>query len=1466
MEYNLSRDQVWQTKGIRMTDGLLAQKPVFVSYSSDDRAFVERLTADLRNRGVNIWIDQTGLRAGTPDWEQALRDAIRQSHAVLLVASRSARLSRYVKDEIRIAQMYGRPLYPVWAVGEEWIDCIPMGLGGTQFVDARASTYTAALDEIISALSDEPLTASPAEDEIAPADNFVPRNPYKGLRAFRRDDAGDFFGREALVAELVDIIRAMTTRSDNVRMLILLGPSGSGKSSVIMAGLLPRLGGNAVEGSQGWVYLDPLVPGDHPLERLTLALAGTLPERSLASIREDLEDDSARGLHLLAGRIAGAGERQVVLIVDQFEELFTLTRDEDERRWFIDLLVNAATEPRGQLIVLITLRADFYDRPLKYPALGKLLEGCSRALLPMDVTDLRSAIEKPAALPDVRLILDDGLAGDLLFEVRGEPTPLPLLQFALDQLFQRREGRHLTRAAYKQIGGVRGALARHAEQTYLDLPSDAHRHMARALFLRLIEPGTTEQDTTRRRAARSELELADAEGTQRLRESADQFINARLLVASRSGAVDTLEVGHEALIALWDRLAAWLKDARDDIRRQQQIGADSAEWVRRGRQPNDDGLYRGELLIDAEAWAARNLPSADEQTFIQTSAARQAQLVAAEEARIAELNRATTGAQRARRLLTFVGAAAAVLIVGSLVAVGRAQQQVSEAEQTLTPVPLTIDAANALVGTAQYEAELARADVSDAQDLLSNTELELELAWQRQRLAATQAAAAATDLRIAGSTLTPIPPTLTALAQRVQQQSDFTYSLRLSSLARDLAESNGAQLARLSLSVALAANEVESPPIEARRTLAELAYAPGVTRVLQRGRSILSPDGRLAVAQSGVIWDIETGRDILTLEGEQLALVALAFSPDMHYVAAATNFSPDPAVIFIWDLETGALVHTINQGLDEVGVLAFSPDSQMLASGGGLKYSETPTGELFIWDVASGRKVRGFEGHTRAVTDLDFTPDGRYLLAGGGDAAQLEIFLWDITTGDQVRAYLGHVGTGLLGQAIDLSIRPDGSTFISASSDKVIWWDLTTGEQLRTYPEEGYSITISPDGMSFVYTRAGRLYMRNVDSGELQYESPRYAEYFSSLSFLPDGEHLYTDSDLGALLWDLTNGALEQRYGGAIFGLQEVAFSPDGTRILSAAQEGHIRVWDALSGELELNFDHTQGMPSAVAASPDGLLAASADWGSNIYIWELESGKLIHSMLSPNPENASFNEVNSVAFSPDGRTLASVGRNNAVALWDVETGALTTVLYGHLSSVFGTTSVAFSPDGRYFASGAGDMQVILWDVQTGLMIRVLGSHNSGCINPSISALAFSPDSRNLLSGGCDRNIIEWDVETGERLRTLIGHTTEDLRSVGYSPDARYALSSDGWGSGRTVYWDLEGGLPLYVFDGIMNAISPNGGFAAVGLAAERGYEVQLIRLDTEERLIEWVRNNRALWPFSCDDRLALEIQPVCAGS
>src|SRR3989440_3687303 len=415
---------------------------LFISSAREDIEHVTHLKADLAAQGFSFWTDQQGSGPGPPYEDDALQRAIRASSALLLVASPHARSARSVKAALSIAQMYRRPVYAVWIHGETWMETLPPGWGGTPGIDARGEKYPDAFHALVKELRSLQ-TPSPTQPETSPplmAPSPHPRNPYKGLRPFEREDAGDFFGREQCIDTLVHALREVLLAEQPgqpaPRFLTVIGPRGSGKSSVVMAGLLPQLQQGRLAQSHKWIYLKPMVPGQHPLEALTFALSGHFPGRSLTSIREGLED--IRGLHRLAatlperedtegledlrgfhrpatpspGRrdtdepegipglhrfVSALLQRQdtkVLLFVDQFEELFTQTPTEEERQHFLDLLITAATEPQGPVVVLLTLRADFYDRPLRYPALGQVIEAHHQAILPMTLQELRAVIEK----------------------------------------------------------------------------------------------------------------------------------------------------------------------------------------------------------------------------------------------------------------------------------------------------------------------------------------------------------------------------------------------------------------------------------------------------------------------------------------------------------------------------------------------------------------------------------------------------------------------------------------------------------------------------------------------------------------------------------------------------------------------------------------------------------------------------------------------------------------------------------------------------------------------------------------------------------------------------------------------------------------------------------------------------------------------------------------------------------------
>src|SRR5437588_9652082 len=433
------------------------RRPVVIVSSMSDHTFTERLTHDLTAHGISLW-EETSRPEPTN-----LKDRIREASAGVVLASPETRHARTLKNTLRLLDMYQRPGVGVWVFTEEQDDGMPASQQshGLEWISVHPGQEESAFQRIRATLSRKrshsaPFSISPSQEE--PASSQEPRNPYKGLHAFMADDARDFFGREKLVQDLVNALQDVLAKEQggrpSPRFLTIIGPSGSGKSSVAMAGLLHHLQEGEIPGSDAWKYPIPVIPGAHPLEALALAFAEYFPMRSTASLLEDLKADTGRGLHILARQIPPQPGRKVVLLIDQFEELFTQTTSEEERRHFIELLVVAASELHGPVVVILTLRADFYDRPMSYPELSKLIQGHMAQVLPMNIQELRAVIEKPAMLPDVQLTFEGDLVGDLLYEMWGQAGALPLLQFTLEQLFNRRSDHTLTIQSYQELGGI----------------------------------------------------------------------------------------------------------------------------------------------------------------------------------------------------------------------------------------------------------------------------------------------------------------------------------------------------------------------------------------------------------------------------------------------------------------------------------------------------------------------------------------------------------------------------------------------------------------------------------------------------------------------------------------------------------------------------------------------------------------------------------------------------------------------------------------------------------------------------------------------------------------------------------------------------------------------------------------------------------------------------------------------------
>ncbi|MBK8985383.1 MAG: SUMF1/EgtB/PvdO family nonheme iron enzyme [Chloroflexi bacterium] len=603
--------------------------------------------------------------------------------------------------------------------------------------------------------------------------------PYVGLGAFQPADGPRFFGREDLVADMLHALQ-------NHRLVTVLGPSGSGKSSIVLAGLLPRLAQASPDGGAPWRIYPVLKPGSTPLAHLALLLKpdGLDPGDWLIDTVEQLRQDAGQ----LTKLIQAAGEQTAVLVIDQFEETFTLCQDEAERQAFLDNLLRLTQSSGQRHTVILTMRTDYEGQLSKYPVLQTAVAACQIRVTAMNAGELRSAIEKPAE--SIGLKFEEGLVDALIREILGEPAALPLLQFALLQLWENRERRRITWEAYRRIGGVMAALDNTAEALYNNMiPED--QVATRRLMLRLVQVGQG-LEVTRNRVRRRALYQA-GEAHDRIDRVLDKLVQAQLvhLSAGTSAEDDQLEVAHEALVRNWPRLVDWLDEERIHLRQRHRLTTQADAWTNNNK--NRDLLLRGPALEEALQFSDLN-PL--EQAFIEASQAEKQRIELEKEKQ----------RQRERRFSLMLGIFAIVAIIGVLFlfqanqTAGAAQATANAAQFESLAAQLTADAlaqkgtresgyANATStvasGTATSQADTIA--TSQAQNEIRMTEearATNEAIWaastaQAEAIATATAAAEATATR-SGDTQRP-----TATPGRSELDTLYLQNAQLGALFRD---------------------------------------------------------------------------------------------------------------------------------------------------------------------------------------------------------------------------------------------------------------------------------------------------------------------------------------------------------------------------------------------------------------------------------------------------------------------------------------------------------------------------------------------------------------------------------------------------------------------------------------------------------------------------------------------------------
>jgi WD40 repeat protein len=1118
--------------------------------------------------------------------------------------------------------------------------------------------------------------------------------PYKGLAAFEVDDAPYFFGRERLVGELA-------ARTVGVGLLGLVGPSGSGKSSAVLAGLVPSLAAGLLPGSERWRSV-LMRPGEHPIQELRSAL-GSFGFATTAG------DD----LVVSMGQVEAGG--RLVLLVDQFEELFTTTLDALERDAFVEALVRAATQDHERVLVVLTIRADFYGDCAEYPELAQLLAANHVLVGTMSVDELRRSIELPARRVGLRV--ESALSHALVDEVTDEPGGLPLLSTALVELWGRRESGWVRMGTYERSGGLRGAVARLAERSYQQL-TDAERQIAKTILLRLVGSGEGEA-AVRRRVSIAEF---DPDHNTAAAAVLDRLTQDRLLTRS-DGLV---EIAHEALIREWPRLRDWLEEDVQGRAVRAHLTEAAKQWQEADRDPGE--LYRGPRLSVAMDWAATHANELNELERKFVSESRQASQ------REAERQRRTN--RRLRGLLVGVaGFLVVALVAGSLALVqrGRAREEAARAERQ-SRVASARELAAAAVANQDVDPErsillaLEAVNVTWKADrtVVPEAEEALHRALQESRVLLTVPQGGGIDVSADGSRFgtTGQDGTATVWGMDTGERlltleghrgvvNDIAFSPDGSRLATTGSDgtvrvwdgASGRQIHVLRGHQGVVWGVAFSPAGRLLATSSEDAtvriwdVAAGTEEMVLTGpdgatfdlgflhvNPVFSPDGSRVASGSwdkaARIWDLRTSETSVVLAGHVFGVTAVAFSPDGSRVATG---SPE-GTARIWDAESGELLTTFSGHTGEVLAFDYSPDGSRIATGGSDATAR-------VWDSGTGKLLLTLAGHTTGIGKVAFTPDGDRLLTGGADGTTR---LWDISLAGG-RDWLTVPGPDQRLGGVEFS--PDGTSFAVPGQLKgVTIRDVDTGRKLITL--EGHDATVmriafSPDGTRLAAaagsgatdSRANRTVpVWDVNTGELVMTLTGHDDEVSAVAFTPDGRGLVTHSWDGTLrVWDAATGTEERllEVGGEAYALP---FSPDGRFLLAALRcDGAVTIWDAatleMKGQLRGHTDCVQDM----AFGPDGQVV-TASFDGTAKIWDLESRRELATL------RAHSGPVLDVAVSPDGSLVASSHENGTTKLWDATTGREVLTLFGHGRFVH---TVAFSPDGRLLATASADGTVAL---------------------------------------------------------------------------------------------------------------------------------------------------------------------------
>ena len=1088
----------------------------------------------------------------------------------------------------------------------------------------------------------------PEEEKVAATINE--NSPYLGLTAFTANDANLFYGRKKLINDLLKEL-------EKENLIFLLGASGSGKSSLVQAGLIPAL---SAKYKPDFSNLS-MVPNDNPFFSFYLQVANFISQSPRDYKQSEAEvalppqgniTDAVEYLEKIITTLKKKPDSLWLIFIDQFEEILTQNRDNNKGFLFIQSLGNLISylqrTNNSSVKIVLTMRTDFLDQFMNtFPDFVVTIQNDGRKpfsyITPMTDRELKLVIKNPAATHGINV--DLYLIEKILEDFRGESRSLPLLQYTLDLLWQKDDlsDKLLDYDTYKGLDGVGGALQQQAEKIYQYFESQGQGKAVESIFLQLV---TITSDGKRVSKRKNKSEFNDELG-----KIVDELVKEyRLLVSGRQP--NMVEIAHEALIASWSRLQDLITKYEKEIILERQFKEAAQDW---------------EKDKNSVLWTDRRLDQI-------IKLYKEKFLFHPSPVDIKFINKSWESRQGIRK---------------------------KETERQQREIASELSLANSLSGYALY---------------LFDEGKELEAFLEAIRAGKILQKHKASNTKVMDALQKILNETMEY--NRLQGHTEGLRSVSFSSNGKMLASGSNDKTIKLwnvetgkeirtlpghninVNSVSFNSDDKMLASGSSDKTIKLWNVETGQEIRSLSGHNdsvnsvIFSSDSKMLASGSSdktiKLWNVQTGQEICSLSGHNDSVSSVSFSSNGKMLMLASGSYDN--TIKLWNVETSQEILTLS-GHDNYYVysVSFSPDSKTLASG---SHDKT----IKLWNVETGQEIHTLSGHDSSVFSVSFSSDGKTLASGSWDKT---IKLWNVETGQEIRTLTGHNSS-----VSSVSFSREGKTLASGSDDKIIkLWNLEIGKEIRTlsgHNDNVYIVGVYSAFSSDSKTLASvswdtKIKLWNVETAQEIRTLIGHDNYVYSISvsFSSDGKTLASGngrSDRTIKLWNVETGQEMRTLTGHNEAVNSVSFSSDDKMLASGSSDKTIKLWNVETGqEMRTLTGHNEAVNSVSFSSDDKMLASGSS-DKTIKLWNVETGQEIRTL-----SGHSYG-VSSVSFSSDGKTLASGSGDKTIKLWNVETGQEIRTLSGHNDSV---SSVNFSPDGKTLASGSDDKTIKLWNRNTG---------------------------------------------------------------------------------------------------------------------------------------------------------------------